>query len=57
MAAPAGYASSGGSTGMISQEPVLAAINKLNENMVRNQEATIAILNDINGSVKTLAGQ
>jgi hypothetical protein len=39
---------------MISNEPVLAAINKLSENMNRNQQATIAVLTDINSSVKML---
>jgi hypothetical protein len=39
---------------MTSNEPVLAAINNLNENMNKNQKATIAILQDINSSVKKL---
>jgi len=54
--APAAAYSSGGSA-MIAQEPVLQAINQLNDNMVRNQAATISVLNEINQSVKTLASK
>lgn len=39
---------------MTSNEPVLAAINKLNDNMNRNQQETIAVLHDINAAVKKL---
>jgi hypothetical protein len=55
--APAAYSSSSASDGqtMIAQEPVLSAINKLSDNMNRNQEATIGVLHEINTSVKTLA--
>ena len=52
--AAASSSTSGGET-MIAQEPVLGAINKLSDNMNRNQEATIGVLHEINNSVKTLA--
>lgn len=54
-AAPAAAAPAASSDTMISQEPVLTAINKLNDNMVKNQKATITVLHDINSSVKKLA--
>ncbi|CAB9525422.1 expressed unknown protein [Seminavis robusta] len=52
-AAPA--ASADGEETLIAQEPVLTAINQLNDNMVRNQELTISVLGDISKSVKALA--
>eukprot|EP00797_Seminavis_robusta_P036868 Sro954_g224360.2 (371) ;mRNA; f:29652-30764 len=39
---------------MVSAQPVLAAINEMKDNMSRNQEATIGILQEINSSVKQL---
>lgn len=54
--APAAAFAAGSSAGS-GNEQVLAAINNLNANMVRNQEATIGILQDINGSVKTLVSR
>jgi len=38
----------------VGQEPVLSAIEDLNDNMVRNQDATIGVLKEINDSVKRL---
>ena len=40
---------------MTSNEPVLAAINKLNDYMNKNQKATIDVLQDINSTIKKLA--
>lgn len=37
-----------------SSEPILAAINRMNENMKKNQKTTIEILQDINTSVRKL---
>jgi len=42
---------------MESNEPILAAIQKLNENMVKNQQATIGVLQEINSNVKTLVAR
>ena len=39
---------------LTSNEPILAAINRMNENMKKNQKLTIEILQDINTSVKKL---
>ncbi|CAB9510784.1 expressed unknown protein [Seminavis robusta] len=39
---------------IVSSEPILAAINQMQENMNKNQEATIEILQDINSSMKQL---
>jgi hypothetical protein len=39
---------------LTSNEPILAAINRMNENMKKNQKTTIEILQDINTSVRKL---
>jgi hypothetical protein len=39
---------------LTSNEPILAAINRMNENMKKNQKTTIEILQDINVSVRKL---
>jgi len=39
---------------MSSNEPVLAAINNLNNNMSKHQRETISVLQDISGSIKQL---
>jgi hypothetical protein len=40
-----------------SNAPILAAIQKLNDNMVKNQQTTIGVLQEINSNVKTLVSR